>query len=488
MDDTTSHHLPIQIDWETERGTSRTVLTTHLWSAPPLRRESPIHDRAFAAFRDLKADYARFLPFWTHPRLSVAQLERPTEESTNWDFSLLDPIVEDFMAASEGRPVVGNFATIPAWMFDTPEPVTYGDDPDEDNWAYETGHRLHDESTVEIAEYFHRVASWYIAGGFTDERGRRHESGHRHRFDYWEVLCEPDVGHQLSPQTYTRLYDEVVKRVRRLDPDMRFIGLSLAMMELNPEYLWYFLDPANHEDGIPLDAFSYHFYACPDVVNPMGSEGNPPFEEWRGAIFGQVEAFLDKVKLIESLKNRLSPDTKTFINEVGTFAPDVMNPKPDIPADYWALSGAAISYLWSRLLEQGIELVGIAEFIGYAGMIPGTSLLDWETGEPNARYHCAKLLIDNFGVGDRFFDATVGDGMAPDQAVHARGFITADGRRKLLLVNKFDTSTTVILPSATATATVSMVDTTTGARPPIPTPVGSELTLGAYATAVVTLD
>lgn len=46
-------------------------------------------------------------------------------------------------------------------------------------------------------------------------------------------------------------------------------------------------------------------------------------------------------------------------------------------------------------------------------MIPGVSLLDWETGAPNARYHVLKLLLDNFGVGDVLCETTVGGPMSP---------------------------------------------------------------------------
>ncbi|MFF3228217.1 hypothetical protein ACFYV7_35860 [Nocardia suismassiliense] len=224
----------VQVNWEETIGTSRTTLTTHLWTAPPLRRESPIHDKAFDALRELRVDFARFLPWFSHPRVAVAELAPPTATETSWNFELLDPFVEDFVAASEGRPIVANFATIPTWMFVTPEPVAIAEDPDEIHWHYEQGSELRDPTCGEVADYFYRLASWYIAGGFTDELGRRHESGHRYRFAYWEVLCEPDIGHRLSPETYTKLYDAVVARLAPLDPDMKFVGLSLSHVHHQP--------------------------------------------------------------------------------------------------------------------------------------------------------------------------------------------------------------------------------------------------------------
>jgi hypothetical protein len=425
--------IPVLVDWQTITGVSRTTLTTHLWTAPPLRRGSPIHDKAFRALRDLRADLVRFLPWFSHPRVSVPELYPPNETETFWDFELLDPFVEDFMAAAEGRPLVANFATIPAWMFTTA--VKVPDDPDEIVWDYERGTELRDPTCAEVAEYFYRVASWYIAGGFTDELGRWHESGHNFRFDYWEVLCEPDL-RGMPPAVYTRLYDAVVERLRPLDPQMKFIGLSVTTMCRQPEYFWSFLDPANHADVIPLDAFSYHFYAMPEIVNPYSPQGNPPFDHWRDAFFAQAEGFLDQVRFIESIRRRLAPGIKTFVNELGTFTPDLMNPQPDIPEEYWALSACVQTYLWAQLVALGIDLVGISEFMDYPAMIPGATLIDWDTGEPNARYRALAELLDHFGPGDTLVATTVGEPARPDSRIHAQGFIGPDGTRKLLVINK----------------------------------------------------
>ncbi|MGW0158679.1 hypothetical protein ACWDUN_05085 [Mycobacterium sp. NPDC003323] len=425
--------IPVHVDWQRSTGVSRTTLTTHLWTAPPLRRGSPVHDRAFGALRDLRADLVRFLPWFSHPRLSVPQLEPPTVTETHWNFGHLDPFVEDFMAAAEGRAVVANFATIPAWMFT--DPVDVPADPDEIVWDYERGTEFRDPTLTEVAEYFYRIASWYIAGGFTDELGGRHESGHRYRFAYWEVLCEPDM-RGMTPQTYTALYDAVVRRLQPLDPQMKFVGLSLTHMHRDPEYFWTFLDPANHHDGRAPHAMSYHFYAHPEIIDPTAPELNAPESHWRDIYFAQVEGFIEQVRLIDSIRRRIAPDTRTFINEVGTFPADLMNPEPEISQEYWRLSAAVQSYLWARLLEIGVDLVGIAEFMDYPAMIPGVSLIDWETGEPNARYDALAYLLRHFGPGDTLVATAAGHPGHPDPRIHAQGFLSPAGERKLLVINK----------------------------------------------------
>ncbi|WP_260759809.1 hypothetical protein [Mycobacterium sp. SMC-4] len=416
-------------------------MTTHLWTSPLLSRGSKIHDRVFDALRDLDADLVRFLPWFSHPRISVPALKPPTDTETFWDFQLLDPFVADFIDATNGRPVVANFATIPAWMFTTE--VTVPDDPDQIVWDYEQGAELRDPTGGEVADYFYRIASWYIAGGFTDEVGRRHESGHRYRFAYWEVLCEPDI-RGLSPQAYTRLFDAIVERLRPLDPQMKFVGLSLTHQHRDPEYFWQFLDSPRHRDAI-----SYHFYAHPDMVNPYSPEGNPPFEHWPATFFAQADGFVDQVRYIESIRRRLAPDTKTFVNEVGTFTPDVLNESPDIPDQYWQLSAAVQSYVWAHLVTLGVDLVGIAEFMDYPGMIPGVTLVDWETGEPNARYRALQTLLRHFGPGDTLVATSAGNPHAPHPHVYAQAFVTAAGVRKLLLINKTGNSVDIELSAST---------------------------------------
>jgi hypothetical protein len=107
---------------------------------PLLRRGSPIHDAAFLALRNLQADDVslRSLVFRIHGS-GLQKLAPPTADHTFWDFSLIDPLVLDFLDATHGHAVVLNFSTIPQWMFRTEKPVVAPSDPNEVDWSYETG-------------------------------------------------------------------------------------------------------------------------------------------------------------------------------------------------------------------------------------------------------------------------------------------------------------------------------------------------------------
>jgi len=75
----------------------------------------------------------------------------------------------------------------------------------------------------EVADYQARLVRWYTQGGFNDELGKWHASGHHYKIDYWEVLNEIDSEHYMSPQFYTRLYDAVIEQIRQVSPHMKFI-------------------------------------------------------------------------------------------------------------------------------------------------------------------------------------------------------------------------------------------------------------------------
>ena len=238
---------------------------------PPLRRGSTIHDNAFKSLRDIQADYVRYVPWLPYPRLGIAELEPPAEGKTSWDFSLIDPMTIDFLDATKGHSVILNFSTIPAWMFKTDKPVTYPADPDQPVWDYTQGTEPRDPSMKEIGDYYGRLFSWYTQGGFTDEFGKRHESGYHYSIPYWEVLNEIEFEHKMTPETYTKIYDAVVESIRRVAPQTKFVGLALAQPSLHPEQFEYFLNPKNHKPGIPLDFISYHFYAVPTGDQDSGS-------------------------------------------------------------------------------------------------------------------------------------------------------------------------------------------------------------------------
>ena len=468
----------ITVNWDKVATVSKTTPTLQVVVNPPLRRGSPIHDRVFQALHELGADYVRYVPWLPYPKLAVAELEPPAEGKTSWDFSLLDPMMEDLMKATAGHSVIINFSTIPQWMFKTEKPVPYPADPDQVNWEYEKGTEFRDGSLKEVGDYYARLVSWYTQGGFTDEYGKRHDSGHHYKIAYWEVLNEINGEHQMTPQTYTRVYDAIVEAVHRVDPQIKFVGLALG--GTTKDYFEYFLNHKNHKPGIPIDMISYHFYAVPTADQ---TPDIMQFTYWE-----QADHFLDVVGYIQDIRARLSPETQTDTDELGSIsADDLEQDKPGhvvkpIPNSYWNLCAALYAYLYAELTGRGVEVAGESQLVGYPTQFPSVSMVDWNTGQPNARFWVLKLLRDNFGPDDKLVETNL-----DIPYVYAQAFVTREGQRKLLLVNKRDRGFEVSLPGSQGSE-VTFVDQGTSFQPPASAHLGENpLSLSGYEVAVVSL-
>ena len=110
-----------------------------------------------------------------------------------------------------------------------------------------------------------------------------------------------------------------------------------------------------------------------------------------------MDTFVDEVEHIQAIREKLSPRTETFINEVGCGSNGVTIMQPG----YYNLCGATFAYLWAKLALQGIEHVGMSQVIGFTGGSlcdgcadewPSTSMVNWYTGDGNARYWILQVL------------------------------------------------------------------------------------------------
>ncbi|MBS1669126.1 MAG: glycosyl hydrolase family 39 [Bacteroidetes bacterium] len=460
------------IDWDHPISISKTTATLQLVENPMVRPSSPIHKQVFAALKELGANYVRYVPWFPYPKMAVAELKKPEGDKTFWDFTYLDSTMQAFMEATEGHPVVINFSTTPAWMWKTDSVVAYPADPYQTCWDYNQGTQLRDTTIKQLADYYVRVFSWYSKGGFYDELGKFHKSNHFYKIPYWEVLNEADFEHSISPAYYTKIYDAIVSRLKKISPETKFVGLALAMTS-NPAYFEYFLNPKNHQPGVPLEGISYHHYSSPSF------EGQP-LDFYQYTFFEKADAFLDKVRYIEEIRKRLAPNTFTMINELGVIlrSPEVSGP---IDYDYWNLAGAMYAHLFLELTKLGIDGVGESQLVGYPTQFPDVTMINWENGKPNARYWVLKLLKDNFGPGDKLINTS------PNiRGIENLGFITKDGEKKILLINKKNEEVKVQLPPEAKEAWLTYVDVSTRENPPVKEQLTStEIHLRPFSVAVI---
>lgn len=473
----------VTVDWNKTTFVSISTPTLQVVVNPMLLRGAPIHDGSFTALKDLGADYVRYVPWEPYPKLAVAELDAPTKEKTSWDFSKIDPVTLDFLNATAGHSTVMNFSTIPAWMFKTDKPVEYPADPLQVFWSYTQGSELKDPSAGEVGDYFGRLVSWYTKGGFKDENGQEHTSGYHYKFPIWEVLNEVDFEHKTTPEDYTKRYDAIVEAIHKVSPETKFMGLALADPATDPRMFEYFLNPANHKPGIPIDYISYHFYAAPAASEDISN--------WQYTFFDQADRFIAVTRYIESIKKRLSPNTRTDTDELGVILPTdgeeiaASKAMPNrIPRLYWNAAGSLYAYLYIALAKQGIDVIGESQLVGYPSQFPSVSMMNWTNGKPNARYWVLKLIKDNFGPGDKLVDTSI----TPSSDIQVQGFVTHAGK-KLLLLNKRDKSLEVKLPASVKVRSMAVVDEASGesaARTAEAT--GPTITLSPFAVAVADIE
>jgi hypothetical protein len=467
--------IKLAVNWDKTAVVSKSTPTLQVVVNPPLRPGQALAAPSFQAVKDLGADYVRYVPWLPYPRLGVAELEPPTPQKTSWDFSLIDPMTKEFMDATDGHSTVMNFSTIPQWMFKTDKPVPYPADPDEVAWHYEQGTELRDPSMKELGDYYNRLVSWYVNGGFTDENGVKHESGYHYKFPVWEVLNEVESEHDTTPQMYTAEYDAIVDAIHRASPQTKFMGMALGGPSDHPDFVEYFLDPKHHKAGIPIDFISYHFYASPGPSETV--------DNWQYTFFDQADGFLNTVRYIEAIRKRLSPQTKTDTDELGVILPTDNTPADKVPppAAYWNAAGSLYAYLYMQLSRLQIDVIGESQLVGYPTQFPSVSMMDWQNNKPNARYWVLKLIKDNFHAGDTLVETKLDGANSGD--VEAQAFITPAGH-KLLLANKRDTAIDVPLPDGATSALT--VDGQTGDGPARSVqPADGKIHLEPFAVTVV---
>jgi hypothetical protein len=221
----------------------------------------------------------------------------------------------------------------------------------------------------------------------------------------------------------------------------------------------YFLNPAHHKAGIPLDFISYHFYASPTADQTI--------DDWQYTFFDQADGFLNTVRYVEGIRKRYSPSTKTDLDELGVILPEdgKENSTPgyvakDEPQGYWNLNASMYAYLYMELAQIGVDVVGESQLVGYKSQFPSVSMMNYKTAEPNARYWVLKLLKDHFGPGDTLLKTHL-----ESDAVAAQAFRTKHGKT-LLVVNKRLKPIAIRLPEDFSSAHVAFVAPSTGDHPP----------------------
>lgn len=167
-----------------------------------------------------------------------------------WDFTNEDLTISALRARNISYLL--NVRSAPPWMFNA-----YG--------------KLRDGTFHEFAHYMARLVSWYNKGGFTDEKGVYHKSGHVEWVHTWEIWNEPSSSYEipvpvpdksspfLNPISFARLYNTVVAAMRAVDPSI-IVGDPALSGHTDTAFANYIGPFVSHLTQ-PISFISFHTYA-----------------------------------------------------------------------------------------------------------------------------------------------------------------------------------------------------------------------------------
>ncbi len=483
---------PVRVaaDWAQTIRVARTIPTTQILAHAYTLRTSPIHDALFGALKDLHTDGTRLQFWYSVTAQAVLERKEPTATETFWDFQYADPLVADYFANTAGKHHL-NITTIPRWMFNV-QPLDVPKDPTASFYAYTdntTGALLKDPSGKQIADYQARIFQWYTRGGFTDEIGRFHKSGHHYKVEYWDVLNEPDFENKITVEQFTRIYDAVTEAIHTIDPNVQFYAPEVSGAEVS--WARYFLDPRHHKPGsLPVRWFTFHNY-----VNAK----NEP-ETWQAKYFtdpaksetdgASARVLVERMHQVLQVRDELSPHTQVIVDELGTFN-DVKDTEEACRAPepyqaykplYWNAIGANWAYIFIASERLGLPVFSMSQMLGYPTQCPSISMFDKDTARPNAHYWVLSLINKHFGLGSTLVKTESSSTHVEVQASTTRA------EKEMLLVNTSNRTITVDLAASFSGAHLAAdtVDEASGENAPRHEKLrGATLTLAPFAVAVV---
>jgi hypothetical protein len=477
----------VAIDWGAVTAVSKVHGTTQIGTVGP----GPLHDEILRELTAFDAQYPRW-QIWgggaRDPMLGDAEPLPPAHGASHWDFGSIDDSFAQFVQAVKGHEYVVNLPVIPDWMY-APD-AAIAKDPRGPIARVFTRRRLL-AGPRQVGAYYARIVSWMEKGGFTDEFGKWHASGHHFRIPFWEVLNETDMS-GMPVREYTALYDATVTAVRKVEPGMKFVGLVMGLPEEHPGDVLYFLDPKHHASGIPLDAITLHFYAR------YGPWDARPAQV--ASTFAQAKAFVDDMRYVSAVRDLESPATQVMVDELGTIvgteAPQVPWPRAlasEIPF-HLRLSAAMYAYIYGCFAQMGMESIGQTGMNagvaggGKVGAYAALTMLEPRTAAPNVRYEVARLLMSQFPPGSKVVHSYTGIGVWGNPfPIYVQAFISPDGQRRVLLVNEQDAPNSAVIPEAKG-ARIHYVESRSGTARYEERVAGSDMvTLGALDVAVLTI-
>jgi hypothetical protein len=405
------------VNWAVDVAEVRTAVTLEVDIEPAMFQDPVVAQRLWVALEELGADLARFSPWGVYPRVGTAELAPPDriQNRTFWNFTVLDAAVARFARATAGHEASWLWSTIPHWMFKDGAEQRISPDTWRPQFSYtncpESGSELHDPTCTEVADYLGRLYSWYALGGFVDELGVTHHSGHHYNLTYMAVLNEPNNEHcwgGKNSSRYFTCYAAISSKLKALNPAIQLAAPEMGAIET---FFDEFLEFAKRKNQLP-DTLTIH----PMWETSCGYWNQSSYDD----ILQGLDINVNQCRDIATKARAMFPGQKLAAAESGVilaeqpcggwtnqssacsvFGTCPPHPSPlwlgsPIPPPFWNAAASAAVQLWGRLAELDFEFVTIDQFFGgeYPNNFPSVTMMDPE-GIANAKYWALHMLIHN---------------------------------------------------------------------------------------------
>jgi len=214
-----------------------------------------------------------------HARLQGISLGIPQgtqgTASMGWDFSILDAITQPVLGVGDHSPEF-QIAKGPAFMY-------------QDNDFNST---FLDQTYTQFAGYAQNLVRYYNTGGFL-ANGQIYLSPSfpADIVTWWGIYNEPNINNDFidHPELYVQMYNEVVPKMKTIDPSIKIAALELADFGTEAQnYVPTFVNSV----AAPVDVMATHFYSS---CNQKDSDAQ---------VFGTIPGFV--------------ADVQFFYNQMGT--------------------------------------------------------------------------------------------------------------------------------------------------------------------------
>jgi len=166
-----------------------------------------------------------------------------TGSATDWDFTILDAIVQPVLGAADNSPEF-QIAVAPAFLND---PMT--------------GQFIFNAANVQaFADYSANLVRYYNKGGFTWGRKSFVSSSYpQHPITWWGIYNEYNINGMTASQ-YVQLYNTVVPAMLSVDSTIKISAMELAVADPTTDLPPFVASPASGGVNAQVNVLSTHFY------------------------------------------------------------------------------------------------------------------------------------------------------------------------------------------------------------------------------------